>query len=255
MSNLTLITAFIDINRGDWSVFKRSVDYYFECFLPYLSLNHDIILFLDDRYLDKIKHDKVKVIPISKEWLTTNIHAYKFLEKESEIMKSNKYKMLISHRFSCPETWCPEYNIIQHSKIDFVSYAINNNLSKSEYYAWTDFGFFQDKTKIPKKGLDINKFDLDRINFQAINPLTNDDRNMVKTLIYPSDKIGGFFYLGHKNLLLKYQQLYHEVVQQYHNLGLVDDDQPIMAQCYFKNPDLFKVWSFGIWHYTYIYFQ
>jgi len=44
-------------------------------------------------------------------------------------MSSGKYKMIVRHRLNYPETIFPEYTCINHSKIDFVKYTIENIVS------------------------------------------------------------------------------------------------------------------------------
>lgn len=257
---LCLVTAFLDLNRDNWSVFKRSIHQYFNNFKPYLSLNHEMIVFMDELHIEELSKlcvdkENIKIIPINRKWMTENIYAYRQLQRETEIMNSPSFKNLVQHRIHHPECCKPEYNIIQHSKIDFVAHVITNNLSKCEYYAWTDFGYFQNSFRIPKTSLKLQAFDLDRINFQGINPITNTDYDILFTLTNAPERIGGFFYLGNKSNLLKYQELYHEVCREFHAMAIVDDDQHIMLQCVKKSTTLFKIWNLGGWHLVYNHFQ
>ena len=259
--SLCLVSAFLDIGRENWSSFRRSTDQYFDNFLPYTKMSHDMIVFMDDKHIDRFTSlckasPQIKIIPINRELMEKNIYAYQQLVKEREIMESKKFKDLISHRLMFPECSKPEYNIIQHSKIDFIAYVINNKqLNQAEYYAWTDFGYFQVPNRVPSKPLDLKKFDLDKINFQAMNDLNDKDRSILYTLMYAPERIGGFFYLGRADLLLKYQTLYHEICQDFHRMLILDDDQHVMMQCVFRRPELFKVWNLGAWHMSYKYFQ
>lgn len=267
--SLCLVTAFLDIGRQDWSSFRRSVGQYFRNFYPYVKMTHnsyrdelipnEIIVFMDDKYATELsnlcqENKHIKVIPINREWMQKNIHAYRQLHRETEIMESEKFKSLIKHRLGHPECSKPEYNIMQHSKIDFVCHVIEEKLSDAKYYAWTDFGYFQNPATIPTKPLKIDKFDLDRVNFQAINPFTALDFNIMFTITNAPERIGGFFYLGNADQLKKYQILYHQVCMDFHEKGIVDDDQHIMIQCIARDPNLFKVWMLGGWHLVYTYF-
>jgi hypothetical protein len=43
--------------------------------------------------------------------------------------------------------------------------------------------------------------------------------------------------------------LYHEILNYFQNtLNIVDDDQHLVLQCYFKNPSLFTMHYLGRWH-------
>ena len=262
--SLCIVSAFFDIGRGEWDTFTRSTEQYINNFRPYVGLGHNMVVFIDNRHVKTMEDvietggessGRIKLVPISRKWMMDNIYAYKQLAREKEIMESDKFKKLTMHRRSHPECSKPEYNIIQHAKIDFVAYVINNRLSESDYFAWSDFGYFQHPSRIPRSSLDINKFDLERVNFQAISELSERDFNVPYTLIYAPERIGGFFYLGNAKNLLKYQELYHKICKEFHKLGIVDDDQHIMIQSIAREPSLFKVWNLGGWHLVYNHFQ
>lgn len=258
--SLCLVSAFLDIGRGNWRVFRRSIAQYFVHFLPYTNMKHEMIVFMDDKYIDNLRQlccnaPHITIIPINREWMSKNIHAYQQLHREVAIMRSSNFRKLIYHRHAHPECSQPEYNIMQHSKVDFVCYAIEKKLSQAEYYAWTDFGYFQNPSRVPKNPLDLTKFDLERVNFQGINPVTEKDFDIMYTLVAAPERVGGFFYLGGIPQLQQYQLLYHTVCDKFYNNNIVDDDQHIMIQCLAHQPDLFKVWNLGGWHLTYTHFQ
>ncbi len=256
--SLCLVTAFMDIQRGNWTAFQRSFGQYLCHFYPYTKLHHEMIIFIDDKYYESVKrlcNTNIRLIPINEQWMKEHIYAYSTLERETEIMNSSEFKKLVSHRLHHPECCKPMYNIIQHSKIDFVCHVINNKLSSADYYAWTDFGYFQDSQRIPSRELDPNKFNLDKINFQGISPLTQQDSDTIYTLTCAPERIGGFFYLDNVPNLLIYQELYHTICKEFHDTGIVDNDQHIMIKCVFRQPELFHVWNLGGWHQTYLYFQ
>jgi hypothetical protein len=227
--------------------------------MPYLSMNYPMVIFIDERYFPAMQelcehHDRIKLIAINHTFMQDNIYAYRQLDKQREIMKSESFQKLISHRIGHPECCKPEYNMLQHAKIDFVAFVINNQICPSEYYAWTDFGFFQRSDRIPTRPLELSKFNLSKINFQGINPITANDQDIIYTLTKAPERIGGFFYLGSPQKLLEYQKLYHEICEEFYSLNIDDDDQHIMIQSVFRRPDLFEVWTIG-WHMTYLHFQ
>ena len=143
--SICLVSAFLDSGRDKWSSFNRSIDQYFNNFKPYLKMNHDMVVFMDDKHIEAFKLlckdcNHITVIPINREWMQKHIYAYSLLPKETEIMASDYFKNLVKHRLHHPECCKPEYTMMTHSKIDFVVHV--TNLVKYDYYAWTDFGFF-----------------------------------------------------------------------------------------------------------------
>jgi hypothetical protein len=258
--SLCIVSAFLDIGRGEWTVFRRSLKQYFINFLPYTRFEHEMIVFMDDRHIGDLSTlcenaKNITLIPINRDWMQENIHAYQQLSRETEIMESEEFKTLVSHRLLHPECCKPEYNIMQHAKIDFVSYTIINKLSQADYFAWSDFGYFQSLDRIPERSLDITKFNLEKINFQGMSELSSQDFDIMYTLTHAPERVGGFFYIGNPNQLLEYQELYHQVCKEFHDMGIVDDDQHIMIQCIAKQPSLFAVPNLRAWHVTYLYYQ
>ena len=264
--SLCLVSAFLDIGRQGWSVFQRSMTQYFMNFFPYIKmlqssfgLQAEMIVFMDDKHVDALRQlcrmSNITIIPINRTWMQEHIHAYRQLPRETEIMESSKFRNLVQHRLRHPECSKPEYNIMQHAKIDFVCHVIEQKLSQAKYYAWTDFGYFQNPSRIPTRPLNIGKFDLERVNFQAMSEFTSLDFNIMYTLTQAPERVGGFFFLGNAEQLRKYQRLYHNICAEFHEQGIVDDDQHIMIQSVARDPDLFKVWNLGGWHLVYLYFQ
>ena len=254
------VTAFYDIDRSKWSNFKRTVEEYLDFFAPYITLFEKtkcddlMVIFMDDKHIDKLvakigtKVCNFLIIPINNEFMN-QLHCWKTLESEKLNMNSTFFKTLVGDRISFPECYIPEYTLINHCKIDFINYAIDyvKNIS---YFAWVDFGFFSKPQNIPKSLLDINKFDKNKINYTLINSITKEDNDIIYTLKVAPEKIGGFFFLGRRDVLKQYRLLYHEVLDYYQNIvKICDDDQALALCCYFKNPDLFSFndKNFG-WH-------
>lgn len=255
-----IITAYLDINRSEWKHFQRNTTTYINNFLPYLNMKEELIVFIDDKYylqtLKEIINSQKKnviLIPINNEWMEKNIQTWTYLPIEKHIMNTDIYKRLINGKTN-PEYNIPEYNIIVHSKVDFVKYVIENNLSKSEYYCWSDFGFFKNENKIIPDGmiLDLNRFAKEKINFFLLNEIYNSDGNLLNTLVNPRETIGGFFFLSHKDILLKYNQMYKDVLlNDFYKIGIVDDDQHITLRCVMRFPEMFCLHLNGGWHNVY----
>ncbi len=83
----------------------------------------------------------------------------------TEIIKSASYNNLIKNYY---KTFLPEYNsakydAINFAKIDFIIYALDNNLIDDSFICWCDFGYFGqvyrfNKKIYPTNLLDIRKF-------------------------------------------------------------------------------------------------
>lgn len=265
MNNICYVTAFLDLNRENWGKYERSVEHYFNSFVPLIQLLRKesdgsyLVVFIDNRHrsrIDEIVGDtkNVIIIDIDDNYLQQNIPIWNTLNEESRIMETPEYKELIAHRIEHPEHNNARYTMINHAKIDFLVKAFD--IVNCEYFAWIDFGYFgQDTKRVPVHLLDINKFDLEKINYTLVHPIDDRDKDVIYTLKQAPYKIGGFFFFGQKDIIQDYQKLYRETHNDLQEQGIVDDDQHIALRCYFKNPDLFKMHHLGWYNRAMVYFQ
>jgi hypothetical protein len=258
---------FFDIGRDKWkNVFTRSFEQYLKEFEPFIPLfnkktckNDLLVVFIDKKWenmlLEKIEFYKIdnnsfniKVVGIDNNFMNF-LPMWNTLKRENEVMHGEYFKAIVAQRHIYPEHSYPEYTLINHCKIDLICALIESKKINYDYYCWVDFGFFKLKENIPEKLLDINKFNLQTINYTLINTIDDLDKNVYYTLKYAPEKIGGYFFLGHRNKLKEFQKLYHEILNYFQNtLNIVDDDQHLVLQCYFKNPSLFTMHYLGRWH-------
>ena len=264
--SFTIITSFFDIGREEWEVSERETEHYFQCFEEFFFQPYKLIIFIDDRYLEKIYELQKKynnttytIIPINKEWLEKNIWCWRLLDKETEIMNSEHYKSLVCNRYTDPEVRFPKYTLINHAKIDFVCYAIKNNLIDDDIVAWSDFGCRKNTdntTYKPFNNIDFNLININKLNVCVLKDIVESDKNMYNLIVNQNPIITGGFYIGNKEILLKYQELYHIVLLLFQFNNLADDDQHIMLQCYFQYPDIFNFrHTNGVWNLCYTFFE
>lgn len=264
--DITLVTAFYDIGRQNWEgEFKRDITFYIDSFYTYLNYEYKMVCYIDDRYINNVleKYEKSPYqnkifIPINREWLDANIHAWKNVEIDRAIMEDDGYKELLKRRLPlmypkgipetnvrshlCPENVFPEYNVVNHSKIDFISHAIQNNYINTSFTGWTDFGYFKtyhsDESTMPHSTIDVNKLHPSKIIFNLRRPIAKQDKDMIFTMLYAFELFIGAFYAGPTNLMMPFQELYHECVTEMLNNYVTDDDQHVYIQCYVKNPEI-----------------
>lgn len=267
MSNrLTLVTAFVDIGRDQWSNFTRNANQYLDSFEVFLRYDYDMIIFIDDRFYDDLKarHDRSpypnkRIIPINRQWMIDNLWAWSRLGIEQALMSSDEYKSIIPERIqqSYPENTNPNYTILTHSKIDFVNYAIDY-YHTNEYVAWVDFGYFHNKTSydfLPRGDFNLDKFNTGRVNICLVNPIDDLDRDIMFTLKNAPEKIGAYFFMANHANMKKFQEASTRwLIKFQEELKICDDEQHIWLQIYFENPELFELHTFGRWHQAMRYF-
>lgn len=257
LDNITLITGFLDIGRTQWENSTRTTESYLSAFDEYLRYGYKMIVFLDDRYIHLYvdenghsKHTNKTFVPINRDWLLTNTQSWSQLKRVQDIMSSTEYRETVKERIMVhhvPENIYPEYNLINHSKIDFIHYAIQHQLfPPDDWVCWSDFGIFdcifhKNTEEYPTATLDIRKFNTDKINFCLRYDICEQDRDMLHTLQQPRETFTGGFFGGSQELLLKLHVLYHECLEEMYAANISDDDQHVYLRCYVKNPDLFQL--------------
>lgn len=267
------ITAFYDIGRDKWQKSSRTINNYIFSFLQFIQTKKNIIAFIDDRYIyhpylenylnniykntDEQKSDeqksykqKPKFIPINKEWLLKNSESWKKNHISEKIMKSSEYQSLLYSRIKegHPENISSDYNTINHAKVDFIKYAIDNEYVKdTDFVCWIDFGYYGSVFKnnpfnYPHSDIDIHKFDLSKLNFCLKNKITEKDCDIIYTLTNAPIIFTGGFFAGTVQLMKLLYVLYHECLDYFYENNISDDDQHIYLQCFLKNPDIFQLY-------------
>lgn len=256
------VSAFYDLNRENWSNFKRSYQEYVNGFLPMIKLlerdkQSEAVIFLDQKVEipDQLNNkSNITVIRLTTEFMNS-LHCWSTLDKEREIMNSEMYKKLVSHRLKYPEHHIPEYTLINHSKVDFVEQAIQMKPTV-DYFCWLDFGFFIDHHKIPNNLLDLNKFDLQKVTYTLVKPYNSMFGNVLYNLEMAPECFQGNFFFGHRDKLLEYRNVYHSILHQFQNkYNVADDDQHIAVIAYSKFPNLIEACYTGEWHSAFKHFQ
>lgn len=255
-TEVVLVSAFLDIDRSKWEVLSRSVDMYVKSFLNYLKVDYKMVVFVDDRYIEQIITEYEKspyknktFIPINKQWLINNIHAWSNLEKDIQITQSKAYNSLLRNRIDIkyPENIYPEYNLINHSKIDLICHAISNGfINLNAVVCWSDFGYHVSILRgtpelTPTREVDVSNFKVDKITISVGNEPTESDYDETYTLCVAPNVFAGSFFGGPVNKMYEFQSLYHECIDELYAKNISDDDQHVYLRCYIKNPDLFDV--------------
>ena len=258
--DITLISVFFDIGRTNWSKYSRSSEGYVNSFIEYFNYDYEMIIFIDDRYIyqlnekiSKMNNNKNKnnktLIPINYNWLNENIYSWKQIDSVKKVMNSDFYKSILNDRIQrgCPENLYPEYNLINISKVDFICFAINNDLVRNDFICWVDFGYFSSVLNnnfdmFPVTSLDIKYFNVNKINFCLKNKLNSNDVDYMYTLLNAPENFTGGFWGGNKTNMKIFQKLVHSEINEMIKTNIFDDDQYVYLRCFLKNQDLFELY-------------
>lgn len=249
-NSIIFVTAFKDIGREKWNVYSRSNEIYFANFMKLAeNIDYNLVCFLDDNYYDLFDKRMFKQNIHLFKYSEVNSFYNKYIDSEKNIINSIEYKNKIpDDRKDNPEHWSAEYNLVNHSKVNFVAHT-KKIYPDYEYYSWIDFGCISTNLRDIPKFIDINKLNscYKKITYITIDKFPEQpilEEEMLKThTIY----IGGSQFIVHTDLVYEYEKKYDELLQKWKDIKNSDDDQNAVFQIYFKNKDIFNLYEKSPW--------
>jgi hypothetical protein len=244
--SILFITAYKDIKRSLWSHYTMTNEDYVKHFLNILNhMIYDTIVFVEQHVYDlimKMSNSTVKpnIIFLNMDKFIQNTFFTKLMEKDRDVMGSDIYKnKLAYHRRFNPEHLYSEYNLINHSKISFIKQT--KEQYDYEFYAWIDFGYVRNSDLNIPRNISVNLFEK-KIMYNCFRYPDINKQIDPNVLLQLDDIIvmGGSFILP-KSLVDTYEELYEENLLKLYDQYISDDDQNVVVQIYYKNPDLFHL--------------
>ena len=152
----------------------------------------------------------------------------------------------------------------------FLKKAIEKNFFKSKCFYWIDAGFIRKKEIIK----DLNGWPSEKrciedervlINSIRKKKMTNEELKILKNLnsnnilfnkFMSEPNVGGGFFGGQPNYLLKFIKLYEETIKLFiKNSIFIGKDQNLFAYIAYLHQDLVKIIYSGDWHYFFFYLK
>lgn len=247
MSNISLVTAFYDIGRGNWSpqhghpgYLHRTTDTYIERFSYMTRLANDITVFTSEDLVDKIvaacdANSKVNIVVFD---------AIKHFAATREIIRSTQQSAIFKSKIQPnqiinPEYWNPDYVLVTNLKPYFVNKAIEMKKVKNDCVAWIDFGYCRSENKIPDSK--EWKYDFDPSKIHLFSYKDYDNLPIEKIVCTNSVYILGAKAVAHKTLWPTMLNLMQSSFNSLLEKQLVDDDQGLWLYSYIKNPSVFSL--------------
>lgn len=236
----TIVTAFFDIGRGNWtngpSYLKRTTDDYFNYFNRLLKLDNQIILFTTSDMAPRITPQDNLIVYYFDHWKTL---FPKIAYSVKEIQTNPRFLKNVQQPWN-PEYWSTDYIMVNFLKTFFVEYAISNVPDISDMVAWIDFGYAKEERHVPVTSWEYD-FDPEKIHLFSIKqnvPLRIDIMGIIAT----NDVfIQGCHVVAHK----KHWKWFHMDMIKYMeyliNWEIIDDDQTLLLLCYIMNPEKYEI--------------
>jgi hypothetical protein len=108
----------------------------------YKNIEYNLIVYIEEDTKEKLSQYQFKPNIVFKSISEVNTFFDKYLDDDKQVMSSDIYKNKIPIRRKYnPEHVFSEYNLINHSKINFVADA-KKLFPKYKFYSWIDFVLF-----------------------------------------------------------------------------------------------------------------
>lgn len=247
--NFTVVTAMLDIGRGDWRQQSRSYSTYLRHFARVLCLDVNMVVFTDARgrlLVDRLRQGRERRTHVM-DTVTQleDLYYYSHRERVQEIMNSPEFKQdneLVSMDYC--EATVPEYDIMMWSKLTLMDQALETDPFSTSYFIWLDGGYGHGLNVFPPDGIWRPKHVFqypDKVSFiQLESPEkyrnVSDRLHKIHTAVF-----NGAFFGGGKEALVRMYALQKELISDWLARGVADDDQTVYVLLYYREPELFNL--------------
>lgn len=247
MNDITIVTAFFDIGRGDWTPDKglphylhRTTDTYMERFSHIAKLENDMIIYTSPEFVDRIKELR-DGRPTS--ILTVDFkNNFKVLrDKITKVQKDPVYQSKINPmQVRNPEYWSADYVVVNALKSSFVNRA--KETITTDLVAWMDFGYCREEST--RNNVTHWKYPFNKDKIHLFNIKDWKEGTFIENVIFNNDVyMTGPCIVAGKDMWIQLEQLVHHSLNELLNNNLVDDDQTLLLMSYLFKPELFELHS------------
>lgn len=245
MNEITIVTAFFDIGRGNWTPNKglphylqRTTDTYLERFGHMAKLENPMVI-----YTSKDMVEKIRALRQNRptEILTVDFpNSFVELRKEIErVQKDSSYQSKINPmQVKNPEYWNADYVLVNLLKSSFVNRALD--VIKTDLIAWIDFGYCREKSTLNNVKKWQYPFDKDKIHFFNLKDWK--EGTFIQDVIFNNDvHITGPCIVAGRTMWPVLEKLVHHNVNELLSNNLIDDDQTLLLMAYLQAPQYFEL--------------
>lgn len=247
MSDITIVTAFFDIGRGDWTPDKglphylqRTTQTYFERFGHMAKLENKMIVFTSQEFAKDVKlirqdrPTEVVVVDFKNSF-------EKFREEVTRVQEDPEYQAKINpSQVRNPEYWNADYVIVNALKSTFVNKAIQMNFVETDLIAWLDFGYCREESTLNGIKKWSYPFDKEKIHYFTVKEWV--ENTIIQDVIINNDvHVTGPCIVAGKEQWPKLEMLVNHSLEELLKNNLIDDDQTLLLMSYLFRRDLFEL--------------
>jgi protein YibB len=246
--DISIVTAFFDIGRGDWTEDKgfpayvpRSTDIYIERFGYLATLKNEMVIYTSPDLAPRVaelrrgKENKTTIIPLPL--------ASIFPERRAAIQRVQNdpaYKLKIDPAMlRNPEYFSPDYVLVTNLKAYFTAHAVQNNLVHNRQVAWLDFGYCRSMASLGGSTHWRYAFTSGKIHYFTFGDYV--EGFPISEIVYKNIVlVCGAAVVAEKHLWPVLAQLMNKAADDLLQNNLVDDDQTLFLMASLYQPHLFE---------------
>lgn len=243
---ITVVTAFFNINRVNWNKFERSSSQYLEYFFGWAKIKNKLIVYVESEELKKkiiayrasIGLSNKTIVHIVKEIRELDAELYDSICKISTNEVQRKARLFTKN----PEVWNADYNYVMLLKMWCVKDAVRRGEAVGTV-SWVDFGYNHGGDVLSSES-DFNftwEYDFpDKICLFLIQEI--DERPIFDIVCSMDTYVMGTVIVGADHLWEEFWGLMKSSMISLNDCGLMDDDQNIILMAYRKKPQIFETY-------------
>jgi protein YibB len=243
MKEITIVTAFFDIGRENFSAVPRTNDKYLSDFKFWAGIKNNLIIYTNSNYAEKVLEIRKSYNLESKTIIIIIDNIYDIEPEIYERVKDvSNQKLFIDFRLLPYATSnIPQYSYLMLLKSWFLADVVDRNLA-SDFVAWIDFGYGHGGEVYSNS----NEFNFiweypftEKIHLFYLEPF--DTKPIFETVRRLNDCIMGCQIVLPAFLCKELWKLNKQSMIYLNKVGLSDDDQLLLLMSYRENPDIFEL--------------
>jgi protein YibB len=246
MGNISIVTAFFDIGRGDWTPDKglphylqRSTETYMERFSHLAKLENDMAVITTPEFTQRIldlRQGRPTIV------IEDSLDNYDDIRQRIKSVQSdpNFQKLIHPSQVKNPEYWNADYVLVNFLKSTFVRNVIRSELFTTDLIAWLDFGYCRTADKIPPSKRWSYNFNPDKMHMFNYKDLEKEP-SLLRIISTNDVYILGAKIVGGQKAWIEFKDLMGVCLANLLNSKLVDDDQTLMLMSTIYRPQLFDL--------------
>ncbi|VDM46850.1 unnamed protein product [Toxocara canis] len=253
LSGFTVVTALLDIGRGQWWEYRRPLNSYYKYLDNILELRVNLMIFVDQKTVDYIHQRRkqfrlehlTRVIPMR----LTELPLHQYIGLIEQIIdyeqNGNGWNPAWDQSMKVhPEAKSAAYDVLVNSKSFFLYNASIENPFMTEKFVWLDAGYGHGNRAIFPPDFYWNPFlPQDKISLIKVTPEFDEITRYTINDLYRKDwaVVSGGFLGGDRSAINRFHRFYQRLVLDLISQRLIDDDQTALVLLIQQQPTLFNV--------------